>query len=374
MFILEQVINKKQIKDFINFPLKLYKDSKYYVPSLYIDEKKMFSDNYVYKKTCKSIFFLVYDGKNVVGRIQGILQIASNEKWNQKRVRFTRFDSINNQEVANMLFDAISKWALDLGMNEVVGPLGYSDLEREGLLIEGFEELGTYEEQYNYEYYKDLIQNYGFSKEIDWLEFKIYQPDPIDEKFVEFGNKILKRNELELVVPKSINYFIKHYVDDFFDVIDKAYDHIYGTVPFTAEMKKQMISQFKAIVKKEDITLVLDKNKKLIGFVICFSSISKCVMKSKGHITIPFIFRLLKAKYKPDVVDMGLIGVYPEYKSTGVAIPLITRLYDYFYLKNKIEHIETNLILENNFDILNLLKKFNHVNNKKRRVFIKQIK
>ncbi len=369
-----EVKSKKEIKRFINFPIKLYKGNKYFVPPLYMDEMKMFKPDYTYYDQAEAICFNAYKDNIMVGRIQGIIQRAANSKYNQKRVRFTRFDSINNQEVANMLFDAISKWALDLGMNEVVGPLGYSDLEREGLLIEGFEELGTYEEQYNYEYYKDLIQNYGFSKEIDWLEFKIYQPDPIDEKFVEFGNKILKRNELELVVPKSINYFIKHYVDDFFDVIDKAYDHIYGTVPFTAEMKKQMISQFKAIVKKEDITLVLDKNKKLIGFVICFSSISKCVMKSKGHITIPFIFRLLKAKYKPDVVDMGLIGVYPEYKSTGVAIPLITRLYDYFYLKNKIEHIETNLILENNFDILNLLKKFNHVNNKKRRVFIKQIK
>lgn len=373
MFILKKVTNKKDIKDFINFPLKLYKNSKYYVPSLYIDEKKIFNDDYVYNKTCKSIFFLVYDGKNVVGRIQGILQNSSNLKWKQKRIRFTRFDSINNQEVANMLFDALKDFANELDMDEIVGPLGYSDLEREGLLIEGFEELGTYEEQYNYDYYAKLIENYGFVKEIDWFEFKLYPPKEENKQLISLANKVIKKYDLELIIPKSINYFINNYLDDFFKILDEAYNEIYATVPFTDEMKKQMISQFKMILKKDDITIILDKDKKMVGFVLCFSSISKCVQKSKGHITLPFIFRFLKSKYKPNVIDMALIGVYPYLKSSGVIVPLILRLYDYFKSKN-IDHIETNLVLENNYDILNLINKFEHVNNKKRRVYIKEIK
>ena len=157
-----KVDNKKEQKRFINFPIKLYDGNKYYVPLLYSSEKEIFKTTYPYNKVCETIFFNAYlDGLHV-GRIQGIIQTPANEKWNQKRVRFTRFDSIDNQEVANALFDAVIKWAKEKGMNEFVGPLGYSDLEREGLLIEGFDQLQTYEEQYNFEYYQRLIENYGF--------------------------------------------------------------------------------------------------------------------------------------------------------------------------------------------------------------------
>ena len=157
MIEIRKVTTKKEQKQFINFPLNLYKDCPYFVPPLYGDEKAMFKDDYHYYEQSEAIYFNAYKEGKMVGRIQGILQKASNEKWNQKRVRFTRFDAINDQEVANALFDAVFSWAKEKQMDEVVGPLGFSDLEREGLLIEGFNELSTFEEQYNYDYYSKLI-------------------------------------------------------------------------------------------------------------------------------------------------------------------------------------------------------------------------
>ena len=161
---LREVKTKKEIKDFIEFPLKLYKKCPYFVPPLYSDEKESFKKDYFYYDQCKAIYYNAYRDGKMVGRIQGILQMAANEKWGQKRVRFSRFDSIDDEEVAFALFDKVTEWAKSFGMTEVVGPLGFSDLEREGLLIEGFDELSTFEEQYNYPYYQKLIENYGFEK------------------------------------------------------------------------------------------------------------------------------------------------------------------------------------------------------------------
>ena len=173
MIEIQEVKTGKQIKEFIEFPLRLYKNNPYFVPPLYSDEKSLFKDENVYAEQAESVFFLAVENGKTVGRIQGILQRVSNQKWGQKRVRFTRFDSINNQDVANALFAAVESWGREKGMNEIVGPLGYSDLDREGLLIEGFEELSTFEEQYNYPYYASLLENYGYQKEVDWVESKL---------------------------------------------------------------------------------------------------------------------------------------------------------------------------------------------------------
>ena len=196
---IKEVKTKKDIKRFINFPLQLYKDCPFYVPMLEMEEKKIFKKNYVYNNTCKTIFFLALDDNdNVVGRIEGIIQVAANEKWKQKRVRFTRIDFINNQEVANLLLDAVVNWGKSFGMTELVGPLGYSDLEREGLLIEGFDQIQTYEEQYNFEYYQHLLDNYGLVKEVDWLEYKIYPPKEVDPRLIKISQLTQKHHGISL--------------------------------------------------------------------------------------------------------------------------------------------------------------------------------
>ena len=181
MITVTTVQTHRQRKAFINFPLKLYKGNKYFFPCFYGDEMNVLKRTSPYEDVSESDFFLAYDGKKVVGRIQAIIQKQYNEKWNEKRVRFTRFDAIDDVNVSRALFDAVEKWAKERGMDTICGPLGYSDLEREGLLIEGFDEVQTFEEQYNYSYYQKLIEDKGFVKEVDWVESAIKLPNPVDK-------------------------------------------------------------------------------------------------------------------------------------------------------------------------------------------------
>jgi len=369
MIEIKEVTTKKDRKAFMRFPIELYKGNPYYVPVLNIDEQAIFKKDYIYNSTCDVIFFLAYDEGKVVGRISGIIQRASNEKWGQKRARFTRFDSVDDYAVANALFDAVTKWARKMGMTEAVGPLGYSDLEREGLLIEtGFDQLSTYEEQYNYPYYQKLIENYGFQKDVDWVEYKLYSTKGDFDKMKRISDKVMEKYGLTLVQAKSVKQFIRDYADEFFALIDTSYDKIYGTVPFTREMKDMMISNFKLLARMKDVGLIVNKEGHIVAFSIMFPSISEAVNRSRGKITPRFILDFLKAKRHPKIIDLGLIGVLPEYESKGVASALLVGLHSYLK-REKPEHLETNLMLEQNAHILNFMKNFEKETHKKRRCY-----
>ena len=371
MEVIKKVTTRKEQRQFVNFPLNLYKDCEYFVPCLYMDELAMFKKNYVYNDQSESVFFNAYIDGKMVGRIQGILQQASNNKWHQKRVRFTRFDSIDNQEVANGLFNAIERWAKEKGMTEVVGPLGYSDLEREGLLIEGFDQLSTFEEQYNYPYYQKLIENLGYVKEVDWLERKLKAPKEIDSKFERLCSLIMRRYKLHFSTAKSTKEFIDKYANQFFDIIDLTYESLYQTVPFTDKTRKMMINNFKLIVDIKYVTVLLDENEKVVCFGLCFPSIAKPIQKCKGHLNPFTIPSVLKALKNPKVIDLALIGVIPEYQMKGVASVLIYETLK--LLTNDIEYAETNLNLEDNAAIQNQWKSFDSTIHKRRRAFIKKL-
>jgi len=372
MIIVKKVITKKQQKEFLEFPLSLYKDNPYFVPSLYLMEKDIFKKNYGYYDTCEAVCFNAYLDNKVVGRIQAILQKASNEKYNQKRIRFTRFDCIDNQDVANALFDKVKEYALDKNMNELVGPLGFSDLEREGLLIEGFDKLSTFEEQYNYDYYQRLIENYGFEKEVDWVEHQLRLLPSAKERLDKYSSLILKRFNLKVSKCKSINEFMKRYLDQFFDIIDETYKDLYGTVPFTESSKAMLVSTFKLIVNERQVKVIVDENDRVVCFGICFPSLSKAVQKSQGKLTIPCLFRLLNAIKNPKSIDLGLIGVLPEYAKKGVATILLKEIMD-LMIEDNLEYAETNLNLENNISIINQWKNFDARQHKRRRCFFMKI-
>ena len=256
--------SKKEQKRFLNLPLNMYKGNKCFVPPLYSDEASMFKKNYVYNDQSESVFFNAYlDGRHV-GRTQGIIQKASNEKWKDKKVRFTRFDSIDNEVVASALFKAVEDWAISNGMDTVVGPLGYSDLEREGLLIEGFDELSTFEEQYNYPYYQKLIENLGYTKDVDWVERKLYAPKEVDPRFERLCSVILRRNKLKIAETKSISDFIQRYGEKLFKVLDITYDNLYGTIPFSDGMQKMIINNFKLILNKKYFAVIVDEDDNVV--------------------------------------------------------------------------------------------------------------
>ena len=373
MITVKAVKTKKEQKEFLDFPLKLYKNNPYYVPPLYCDEKKIFRNDYVYLDQAEAVYFNAYDdtGK-IVGRISGILQRASNEKNNEKRVRFTRFDAVDDQRVADALFDAVEKWAKSKGMDTVCGPLGFSDLEREGLLIEGFNYLATFEEQYNYDYYQRLIENCGYAKEVDWVGFQLRAPKEQNDRLERLSGLMMKKYNLHIGPAKNTKDFIKRYADGFFEIIDSTYVDIYGTVPFTDGMKKMMIDNFKLIIDVENVMVILDKNDRIVCFGILFPSIAKAVQKSGGRLTVPTLFRLLKAIKHPKVFDLGLIGVLPEYARKGISSLLIAKVIKSMREQN-IEHSETNLNLETNSNIINQWKSFDTTQHKRHRCFIKKI-
>lgn len=370
MIEIKEVATRAQRRAFLNFPLKLYKGNDCFVPPLYADEKKLFRKNYHYYDTSEAVYYLAFRGKEVVGRISGILQKASNEKWHQKRVRFTRFDCIDDREAAAALFSAVEQWARAKGMEEVVGPLGFSDLEREGLLIEGFDELSTFEEQYNYPYYQTLIEGLGYEKEVDWVEHKLYPPAQPDPRIKELRKKLMERHGLHMSTAKNANEFIRLYKDSFFEMLDSTYAEIYGTVPFTEKMKDELVKSFKQIIDVRYIAMVLDKDEKPVCFGLCFPSIARAVQKSGGRMTLPTLFRILKAVKKPEIIDLALIGVLPAYRGASlVMIDKIMRM----LTEGTAKYCETNLNLEDNYAILNQWKNFENVLHKRRRCYVKKI-
>ena len=369
---IREVKTKKERKEFVEFPLNLYKGNEYFVPPLYGDEMKIFSPNYVYYEQAEAVYYNAYRDGKIVGRISGILQKAANDKWGQKRVRFTRFDTIDDQEVATALLDTVEQWAKSKGMEEVVGPLGFSDLEREGLLIEGFDQMNTFEEQYNYDYYQRLIEAQGYTKDVDWLEHQIRVPkEGFDPRYKVISDKMLERYHLHFGKARNTRQFIRKYANDIFHIWDETYDQIYGTVPFTDKLKKSMIAQFKLLINMKYIRVLYDENNNLVAFGFMFPSISDAVRPSGGRLTLPCLIRVLRAIRKPKVVDLAIIGVTDQYKNKGLSAAILASFGEEF--GGSVEHGESNLMLEHNMPILNSLKYFDVVQNKRRRCFIKKL-
>ena len=369
---IKEVKTRKDIKEFIEFPLRLYKNVPYFVPPLYGDEKKLLQTGGC-NKNADSVFYLaVRDGKTV-GRIHGIIQKEYNARHNTRKARFTRFDSIDDGEVAQALFDAVEKWGAAHGMQELCGPLGFNDMEREGLLVEGFEELATFEEQYNYAYYGPLLEGVGFAKEVDWLEFELRRPERSNEMLKRAAQRSLEINHLHLgdmSLPKR--KYIEKYRDGFFECLDRCYRHLYGVVELTRAEQDDLISQFMLLIDKKYAIFICDEQEKVVGFGLCFPSLGKALQKSGGRLTLPAICRVLRAARDPKGLDLALVAVLPEYQLSGVNAVLLNFIAEALE-SGCVETCESNLNLETNTAVMAQWKYFNARQHKRRRAYIKQI-
>lgn len=372
MINIREVKTSGDIKEFIEFPLRLYKDCSFFVPPLYSDEKKLLKSG---GKTADAdaVFFLAEKDGKTVGRIQGILQKEYNRSHNVKQIRFTRFDSIDDIEVARALFSALEKWGAELGMTAVCGPLGYTDLDREGLLVEGFEENSTFEEQYNYEYYPYFIEALGYKKDVDWLEYSLTMPEKRNEMLSRVAKRALELNKLHIAdTNMSKRAYIEKYRDGFFDCLFECYKNLYGTVDIPKAAQDELISQFMLIVNKEFLIIICDENDRVVGFGLCFPSIGDAVKKSGGRLTPTTLVRLIKMVNNPRVIDLGLVAVRPEYQNAGINAVLINGILDMLE-SGKIDSCETNLNLETNTAVQAQWKYFNARQHKRRRAYIKMI-
>lgn len=372
MIKIREVKTAFDIKEFIEFPLRLYKNCPYFVPPLYSDEKKLLK-NGGKTKDADAVFYLATRGDVTVGRIQGILQKEYNRSHNTKQIRFTRFDCIDDVEVARELFAAVEKWGRGLGMTEICGPLGYTDLDREGLLVEGFDENSTFEEQYNYEYYGKLIERVGYKKDVDWLEYELKKPDKRNEMLSRVANRSLELNKLHIAstdMPKK--KYIEKYRDGFFDCLEECYRHLYGTVEIPKDAQDELISQFMMIVNKEYLIFICDEDDKVVGFGLCFPSIGDAVKASGGRLTPATLLKILKSVNNPKVIDLGLVAVRPEYQNAGINAILINGILDMLE-SGRIDSCETNLNLETNTAVQAQWKYFNARQHKRRRAYTKKI-
>lgn len=371
--IVKEVITKKDLKKWIEFPNKLYKHNKYYVPFLFNDEFETFTKekNPAYE-FCETKLFLAYNGKEIVGRIAGIINHAYNKKWNKCAVRFTRFDFIDDFNVSSALFNEVVKWGKKNNLKEIMGPIGFTDLDHEGMLVEGFEELNMSITFYNYPYYLKHMEKLELVKDVDWVEYRIKVPSNIDPRIEKISSHMIKRNEFKVIMYKKRKDL---YSDAFeaFELIDIAFSKLYGTVPLTKGIIEKFINDYIPLVNLDYISSVKNKEGKIIGFGILVPSIARALKKSYGKL-LPFgIFRLLKAlKGKNETLEMFLVAVSPEYQNKGVPAIMMNEIIKNC-IKNKVLYCETGPELETNVDVQGMWKSFDKTKHKRRRCFIKKI-
>lgn len=368
---IREVTTKHLLKTFIRYPLTLYKDSPFYVPSLFTDElNTLRSDRNPAFADAKARYWLAYQGGRIVGRVAALYLPKHELKWGEKYMRFGWLDFIDDAEVVQALMGTVEYWAKELGMLGIHGPLGFTDLDREGMLIEGFDEVATLATLYNYPYYPPRLEMLGYTKDVDWMEYQITVNHQSAERILKAADLIAKRYNLHLF--KGNKKQLRKIAPQVFDVLDEAYRHLYGTVPLNEAQVKTYIDSYFGLANPDFIPLVLDENDKVVAFGITFPSFSKALQKSKGNL-FPFGFiPLMRAMTKNDRADLYLIGVRDAYLGKGVNAMLMAQIYRTF-AKYGIKTVETNPELESNNNVQALWKNFETRQHKRRRVFVKQL-
>jgi len=318
IFDIREITTRKELRRFCRFPLRLYKNCPQYVPTLVFDEVNSIFDSPC-MSYCKRKILIACDQKGqIAGRIVGIINPRANELYNYKRVRFGWFDVIEDFEVARALIDAITAWGRSQGMDQIHGPLGYNTWYKQGMLVEGFENIPQFNCIYNYAYYPGFLEKLGFMKEVDWLQYIMPAKQPIPDKVERLNDVILKRYNLHLLKWKSPKDF-QPYLDDFFKMYNRSFMAVYNFIPLTPEEIKANAGFYMKLITPSLSSFVMDENNQVVAFSICFPSLSKALQKARGYL-FPFgWFHLLKAFLFYKDIDLMLNGAHPEWKGRGLS-------------------------------------------------------
>lgn len=375
---IKRVENRKQLDSFINFHYDLYEGSPYDVPSLYNDELNTLSkDRNAAFEFCEAEYFLAYKDGRLAGRVAAIINHRANDRWAQSDVRFGWLDFIDDIEVSRALLDAVADYGRSKGMTAVVGPLGFTDMDPEGMLTWGFDKLGTMATIYNYEYYpRHIEQMGGWEKDNDYVEYFLPMPDTVPEKYAKLASMIEQRYNLRV---KKLN---RKDVDNgygrrLFEIINETYVDLYGFVSLTDKQIDQYVKMFLPAVNFDFVTVVVDANKddKIVGIAITIPSLSKALQKCRRGRLFPFgWWHLLRAiKFgKTEGIDLLLIGVLPEYRSKGANALIFADLIPR-YIKAGFKWGESQVEMENNTGVQGQWSALEHINHKRRRCFRKTL-
>lgn len=370
---LKEVATRKELKDFVHFPNELYKDNPYYVPQIEsmdrdtLDPKK----NHAFE-VCEGRCWLAFNEKSkIVGRVAGIINHRYNEKVGEKICRFGFIDFIDNQEVSKMLMNAVERYAKEKGMTMVSGPTGFLEFDAAGILVEGFDQIPTAYGKYNAPYYEQHLLQLGYKKEVDFVEYRILVPDVIPERYARFAEVVAEKNELHQAVLRKRSD-VDPYLDGVFACMNAAYSKLHDFSELTPGQCDDLKKQFLSNINVDFVSIVLDKNEKVVAFGVGLPSLSLAMQKVKGHL-FPFGFiHILKALKKNDTIDLLLIAIDDEYQNKGIN----AMIFDKFaqgITKNGIKYIESTRELENNTTVRNLWGRFEHTLHKRARVYNKSI-
>lgn len=334
---------RRQLRKFVKFGIDMYADNPYFVPSLIYDDVNTLSPkvNPAFD-FCECQCFMAYRDGKPVGRIAAIINSAVNSRTGEKTLRFGFLDFIDDDEVVDALFDAIAQWGRRKGMTSMLGPMGFTDMDHEGMLVEGFDELGTMATIYNYPYYPRQMERMGFKPEAEWIEMAVKVPDEIPEKYARIAQIAAKRNNLHVLKYTDRKKVKKEYGQAIFDLINEAYDGLYGYSPLTQRQIDYYIDMYLGIINLDFLTLVVDDEGKLVAVGISIQSFSRALQKSRGRLFPLGWWHLLKTlRGDSDIVDLLLIAVSPKYQNKGVNALLFADLIPY-YIKAGFKHAETN--------------------------------
>lgn len=369
------VSSTKEMKIFARFANRLYKGNKYYVPSMPMDDMNTFNPkkNGAFEFS-EAEYYLAYKDGEVVGRVAAIINHKANEAWKVKQVRFGWIDFIDDLEVSAALLDAVVKFGQERGMTQIAGPLGFTDFDPEGMLVEGFDRLSTMALIYNHPYYPEHMKKHGYYKETGWVEYRITLPEQLPENHVKFSQIIKERYGLKVRKLSRRQIRKEDYGRKLFKLINETYCVLYGYSLLSERQIDQYVDLYLSLVDTDMLTFVEDKNGDLVGAGISIPSLSEALQKCNGEI-FPFgWWHLLKTMFfkKPDTLDLLLIGVRPDYQSRGVNSQIFCDLFEN-YQRLGFKYAETNANLETNAKVQAMWHPFEKELHKRRWVFAKEI-
>ena len=366
--IVKQVVTKNDLEDFIKFPMDLYKNNPNYVPSLINEEKNIWN-----KKENPALHyslakqFLAYKNGKIAGRIAVIINQKEEKELGIRKVRFGWLDFIDDEDVSKALIDEAIKFAKENKIDKIEGPMGFTNLDKAGMLTMGFDKLATMIGLYNDEYYPRHLEKLGLTKEKEWVEFEINFPEVLPEKVVKFSSLIAEKYKLKVIDFKSKQEILP-LVDPMFKLLDETYKHLSTYTPITEEQIKTYKEKYFPFIDKNYIICITDDKDELVSFAITMPSYSRALQKSKGKL-FPFgWWHFLQAGKKNDRANFYLIGIHPDYQRRGVTAIIFKEIFERFR-KMGIQYAETNPELEENKNVQLLWQDYNPVNHKRRRTY-----
>jgi len=369
---IKEVSTLNDLKSFIRFPSSLYRGNPFWVPALVSDElNTLRQDKNPAFEYCQARYWLALQDGSIVGRVAAILNRKHIQKWNQPFLRFGWIDFADDTSICSALMEAVESWAKEAGLTAVHGPLGFTDLDREGMLVEGFAELSTMATLYNHPYYPLHMEKMGYSKDIDWVEYEMPVPSEPNETIARIADIALRRNKLR-VLELSHKRQLLPLAKELFELFGDEYEHLYGVVPLSENQVQAYIKQYFSFVSPDFVPIVVDQNNRMVAFGIVLPSLSKALQKAGGAL-FPFGFiHILQALKKNDRADLLLVAVRSEYQGKGVNAILMNRMHEIFN-RLGITKVETNPELETNADVQGQWKYYQRRQHKRRRIYIKYL-